>query len=183
MCGTARPSDAACPQIVNQESQSPRPTLLVRFRGSTSQIPSNRGRVLAAIIVLTGGISLWIGTLQRTTPSAGLHGIKEPVIDSNPSVGSAPQDQAQPVTNTAVISEPAKASLRKTEIRQDPAELWKDVQHGNTEAEIQLALMYLDGTRVSQNCEQAHLLLLAAAKKQNVKSNNLLSHIYAQRCP
>jgi TPR repeat protein len=65
---------------------------------------------------------------------------------------------------------------------EDPAELWKRVQRGSTDAEIELARLYLDGTRVAQNCEQAHLLLLAAAKKHSGKAGDLLTGVYSQRC-
>jgi hypothetical protein len=154
------------------------------LRASISPIPSNRAFVLVGIIVLTAAISLWIGKLHTATPSAVLPDIKKPVVDSTPPIAPVPENnRAQPVTNATIISEPVKASLRKVEMTQDPAELWKDVQRGSTQAEIQLAMMYMDGTRVGQNCEQAHLLLMAAAKKQNAKSSDLLSHIYAQRCP
>jgi hypothetical protein len=186
MCGTVRPADDACVlQASDEKSQSPRPTLLGKWRASMSPIPRPRGRVLAALIVLTCGISLWIGTLQRAIPSAAQPNSKKLVVDfTPPPIAQVPEsNQAQAVSNAAIITEPVKASLRKTEMTQDPAQLWKDVQHGSAEAEVQLAMMYLDGTQVSQNCEQARLLLLAAAKKQNAKSSNLLSHIYAQRCP
>ncbi|MBZ5571265.1 MAG: hypothetical protein LAO09_05220 [Acidobacteriia bacterium] len=63
-----------------------------------------------------------------------------------------------------------------------PVELWKRVRHGDTDAEVALAKLYLDGTRVSQNCEQAHLLLLAASKKRHQEADRLLSGDYAQRC-
>jgi hypothetical protein len=184
MCGTAQPAEAAYPQIVNQESQRPRPTVLASLRGSVNPMLSNRASVLAACIVLTFGIYHWIARPQTVTSSATLSAIKKPVVDSVPPVAQVAQsDQAQGVTNAAIISKSSRSSPRKSEITQDPVELWKNVQHGSTEAEVQLAMMYLDGTQVSQNCEQAHLLLLAAAKKQNARSNDLLSHIYAQRCP
>ncbi len=63
------------------------------------------------------------------------------------------------------------------------AELWKRVRRGDTGAEVSLAKLYLQGTRVSQNCEQAHLLLLAAAKKRHPEADRLLTNDYAQRCP
>jgi len=183
LCGTVRPADAVCPQILIEQSPSPHPTVLVRLRGSISPILSNRARVLAPIIVLTCGIYLWIGTLQTATSSETPLSIKIPALDSIPPVAQVPQsERAQAVTNANITSQPTKSSPRKTEITQDPVELWKNVQRGSTEAEVELAMMYLNGTRVSQNCEQAHLLLLAAARKQNSRSSNLLSRIYAQRC-
>jgi len=185
LCGTVQPADAVCcPQISNEQSQSPHPAALVRLRRSISPISSNRARVLAPIIVLTCGIYFWIGTLQTATSSATPPSIKIPAPNSIPPVAQVPlSDQAQAVTNATILSPPSKSSPRRTEITQDPVELWKNVQRGSTEAEIELAMMYMDGTQVRQNCEQAHLLLLAAARKQNGRSSNLLSQIYAQRCP
>lgn len=185
LCGTVQPADVAPhSQISSEDPQSPSPTMLARLREGISPISSSPERVLASIIVLTCGIYLCISTLQPVTSSATMPGIKRAVVDSIPPVAHVPQsDQPQTVTNANSVSEPATASPRKIAVTQDPVELWKNVQRGSTEAEIELAIMYLDGTHVSQNCEQAHLLLLAAAKKQNARSSNLLSHIYAQRCP
>lgn len=183
MCGTAQPAEADChPQ--NEELALPHPTGLAKLRGRMNPIFSHRASILAAVIVLACGIYVWIARPQTATSSATLPAIKDPVVDSIPPVARIPQSaQAQGVTNAAIVSKFPKASLPKTEGTQDPAELWKNVQHGSVEAEIQLAIMYLDGTQVSQNCEQARLLLQAAAKKQNARSSDLLSHIYAQRCP
>jgi len=64
----------------------------------------------------------------------------------------------------------------------DPVELWKKVQRGNIGAEIELAKLYLEGTGVAQSCDQAHVLLLAAAKKQSGEARNLLTGVYPQRC-
>jgi hypothetical protein len=170
-------------QISSEDPQSPSPTLLARLRESISPILNSPARVLAPIIVLTCGTYVWISTLQPLTSSATMPSIKKLVVDSIPPVAHVPQsDQAQTVTNASIVSKPATASPPKIEITQDPVGLWKNVQRGSTEAEIELAIMYLDGTHVSQNCEQAHLLLLAAAKKQNARSSNLLSRIYTQRC-
>jgi TPR repeat protein len=57
------------------------------------------------------------------------------------------------------------------------------VRQGNIEAEVALAKLYLEGTEVPQNCEQAHMLLLAASKKGNNNADELLSGSYAERCP
>jgi hypothetical protein len=64
----------------------------------------------------------------------------------------------------------------------DPAELWKRVQEGSTTAEIQLAVLYLEGSVVEQSCEQAHLLLVAASRKGSKVASDLLSGKYAERC-
>jgi hypothetical protein len=64
----------------------------------------------------------------------------------------------------------------------DPAELWKRVKEGNTSAETKLAVLYLEGSVVEQNCEQARLLLVAASRKASKVASGLLNGEYAERC-
>src|SRR6202158_5254536 len=47
----------------------------------------------------------------------------------------------------------------------DPVELWKAVKRGSVSAEVALAKLYLEGESVSENCEQAHVLLQTASMK------------------
>ena len=69
----------------------------------------------------------------------------------------------------------------------DPAEevraLWSAVGQGNTSAEITLAKLYLIGGGVPKNCDQARVLLRAAAKKGNSEAIAKLSEINRQGCP
>ncbi len=70
---------------------------------------------------------------------------------------------------------------------QDPAErarsLWAAVAQGNTSAEVTLAKLYLIGGGVTKNCDQARVLLQAAAKKGNGEAIDKLSQIRQQGCP
>ncbi len=70
---------------------------------------------------------------------------------------------------------------------QDPAEqarsLWSAVAQGNTSAEVTLAKLYLIGGGVPKSCEQAQVLLQAAAKKGNGEAIDKLSQIRQQGCP
>ena len=79
--------------------------------------------------------------------------------------------------------EPVATSTRK----QDPAEevraLWSAVGQGNTAAEVTLAKLYLIGGGVPKNCDQARVLLGAAAKKGNSEAIAKLSQITRQGCP
>ena len=85
--------------------------------------------------------------------------------------------------NEAVKPAPAKTPPEQVQNPAvDPAELWKRVQVGNTGAEIQLAVLYLEGSVVEQSCEQAHLLLVAALKKDSKVARDILSGKYAERC-
>lgn len=64
----------------------------------------------------------------------------------------------------------------------DPAELWNAVKRGSVRAEVALANLYLKGEAVPQNCEQAHMLLLAASMKGSKSADNFLKSSYAERC-
>jgi type II secretory pathway predicted ATPase ExeA len=63
----------------------------------------------------------------------------------------------------------------------DPAKLWEKVKIANSDAEIELARLYMEGTTVPRNCTQAQLLLLAASRKGNARAAELLS-TYGDRC-
>jgi len=62
-----------------------------------------------------------------------------------------------------------------------PGKLWEQVKKQDSNAEVALARMYLDGTDVPQNCQQAQVLLLAASKKGNARAVDLLNH-YSDKC-
>ena len=64
----------------------------------------------------------------------------------------------------------------------DPAELWNAVKRGSVGAEVALANLYLKGEAVPQNCEQAHMLLLAASMKGSKFAETVLRSSYAERC-
>ena len=57
--------------------------------------------------------------------------------------------------------------------------LWKATAKGNGEAPVRLAEMYAQGRGVPRDCEQAMLLLNAAARKMNVRARSKLGSMYA----
>lgn len=61
--------------------------------------------------------------------------------------------------------------------------LWSAVSQGNTSAEVTLAKLYLIGGGVPKSCDQAKVLLQAAAKKGNGEAIDKLSQISRQGCP
>jgi hypothetical protein len=81
----------------------------------------------------------------------------------------------------------AEESPARNTRSQDPAEevraLWSAVGQGNTAAEVTLAKLYLIGGGVAKNCDQARVLLRAAAKKGNTEAISKLSQITRQGCP
>ena len=64
----------------------------------------------------------------------------------------------------------------------DHTELWNAVKRGSVPAEVALANLYLEGEAVPQNCEQAHMLLLAASMKGSKLAYDFLKSSYAERC-
>ena len=71
--------------------------------------------------------------------------------------------------------------------QQSPADevrsLWSAVASGNTSAEVTLAKLYLIGAGVDKNCDQAKVLLNAAAKKGNGEARDKLAQLYREGCP
>ena len=57
----------------------------------------------------------------------------------------------------------------------DPATLWEQVKEGRSDAEVELARIYLDGTGREQNCEQARVLLRDASRRGNTHAADLLA--------
>ena len=90
-----------------------------------------------------------------------------------------------PATLPNVASEPASSTSEP--LNQDPADrvhsLWAAVALGNTSAEVTLAKLYLIGGGVTKSCDQARVLLQAAAKKGNGEALDKLSQINQQGCP
>jgi TPR repeat protein len=60
--------------------------------------------------------------------------------------------------------------------------LWASVEKGNTKAAIILADLYVWGRGVPQNCDQARVLLTAAAKRASVEAAQRLQDMEADGC-
>lgn len=57
----------------------------------------------------------------------------------------------------------------------NPATLWEQVKEGRSDAEVELARIYLNGTGREQNCEQARVLLQDASRRGNTQAADLLA--------
>ena len=80
----------------------------------------------------------------------------------------------------------AQQILRRGKETGNPAEavglLWAAVEKGNTRAELLLADLYVQGLGVAKNCDQARVLLTAAAKKYK-EARQQLALLGASGCP
>jgi hypothetical protein len=90
------------------------------------------------------------------------------------------QDARRDSTGAAAGS---KDNLTVTDSADQVRSLWSAVSQGNTSAEVTLAKLYLIGGGVPKSCDQAKVLLQAAAKKGNGQAIDKLSQISQQGCP
>jgi type II secretory pathway predicted ATPase ExeA len=90
--------------------------------------------------------------------------------------------QSRSLAPNAVSSQAKVANeLPHVEPVVDPGKLWEEVGQQNTDAEVMLARLYLEGTSVPKSCEQAQVLLQAASRKGNVRAKDLLQS-YQEDC-
>jgi hypothetical protein len=117
------------------------------------------------------------GTLPDRTPKIQM-----------PSTASQPQSRAsergipsQPSPTTAEPHLSGAANQRKASMT--PQQLWAAVQTGNSKAAVTLAELYIKGEGVSQNCDQARVLLLVASEKRNADAIKRLHDLDKTGCP
>ena len=100
---------------------------------------------------------------------------------------ASPPTKAEPTFKDERPGPSTEESAAKDTRNLSPAEqvreLWSQVGQGNTSAEVTLAKLYLIGGGVTKNCDQARVLLRAAAKKGNPEAIAKLSQITRQGCP
>jgi PilZ domain-containing protein len=61
-------------------------------------------------------------------------------------------------------------------------ELWSEIGAGNVAAEVELAELYMSGNGVRRNCEQARVLLRAAARGGNIEAAQRLRNLKTAGC-
>jgi hypothetical protein len=185
MCGTAvpAPGEVLGPRPVEGKGTATRTYKLPAFLKRRARIP-----ILIALVLLIISCGLVYLHTRNATPPAMISPAPAITAATSPEVVPpkpvAPEAEAAPsnpvAQKPAVSATPASAPLQPTK---DPTELWNRVRKGDSDAEVALAELYLNGQGLPQNCEQAHLLLLAAAKKRNRTADQILSSSYPQRCP
>ena len=110
-----------------------------------------------------------------TPPSA----IAEPSVALNPPAFS--DRKTTPTPSRAPNSAPGADEMRRAANATDPqlraTWLWRAVGKGNPQAPVELARMYEQGSGVTQSCDQAQLLLRAAASRGNQQARLSLQQI------
>ena len=104
--------------------------------------------------------------------------------DSSGQVDSQSPNLAIPRTKVAPDRSPSRRSPNSAQDRSaELTRLWSAVASGNSSAEVDLARLYLRGDGVPRNCEQATVLLQAAAKRGNVEARQQLKELQTSGCP
>jgi hypothetical protein len=104
--------------------------------------------------------------------------------DSSKQVNSQSPDLAIPPTEEAPDRLPYRRSPNATQDRSaEVTRLWSAVASGNSSAAVDLARLYLRGDGVPRDCEQAKILLRAAAKHGSVEARQKLRELRTVGCP
>jgi TPR repeat protein len=125
----------------------------------------------------------------RNQPDAGL--------SKNQAAEARPAPRVVPVagSSSAVVNDPSGAEELATAekylnggpgVTRNSGEaaqwLWKAMSNGNVAATVALADLYLRGDGVPKNCDQAHVLLDAAARKGSAAAAERLRNLQAFGC-
>lgn len=141
--------------------------------------------IVAASIPLLVFASFWYQMRKgkpHTAPGAATQvtsRVEPPkAVKINPQAVVSYSDRQAPVTIPASL---VTVQTKNAGKQSEPAFLWNAVKRGNVRAEVALANLYIKGSEVPQNCEQAHMLLLAASKKDSRVAEDSLRN-YAAQC-
>lgn len=148
--------------------------------------------VLKKPITLAVSTLLLVGTLYQLavrgrsiekTPAPSVGAVAtEPKTEKTPVPLNATDKPSAEVENVSSSPEKPQPGTIAKAADDDPTQLWSQVRHGNTGAEVALAKLYLEGTTLERSCEQAHVLLVAASRKQSKEADSVLAGSYAQQC-
>jgi TPR repeat protein len=120
------------------------------------------------------------GRLDSARDGALIVGEREVGPNLTPQISSE-VIQSSPQRVSSLKSASADGHLTdKNEPTNDTAALWVQVKNQNSDAEIKLARLFLEGVTVPQNCAQARVLLLAASRRGNARAADLLSDTNSQ---
>lgn len=116
--------------------------------------------------------------VQKETP-----GDSTPRLEASTPVNSESPDLAVPSTKEAPRRLPYRRLPNSAEDRSAEAtRLWSAVASGDSSAEVDLARLYLRGEGVPRNCEQARVLLRAAAKGGSSEARLALKKLRTRGC-
>jgi hypothetical protein len=133
------------------------------------------------------------GAKPSTSPETAHQTMVGQAVASSASQGSAENGAATTNSEAAAPEDPgaselalARKYLREAQGPEDSATaaqlLWVSIEKGNTNAEVELAGLYARGQGVQKSCEQARVLLTAAASKGNPEAKAKLDELVQAGC-
>lgn len=140
----------------------------------TSRPPSSSAPVPAQPLPSTGAKP---DVLQKEAS-----GDSAPPLDSSREVNSQKPAFAIPRTKEAPDRSPGRRLPNSEQGSAELTRLWSAVASGNSSAEVSLARLYLRGDGVPRNCEQAKVLLRAAAKRGSIEARQELEKLRTSGC-
>jgi hypothetical protein len=192
MCGTAVPvveplqTLSRVPDEVSEGDYQSRPS-----SSDSQQSPPHPGfrRLVLVVVVLIGLMvvtSFFYRARKGSLPKEAGSAAELTATSGKPKLENSRQRHIvhNPVRGVqhVVAAKPETAQTTSAAKEDDPRELWKAVKRGSVSAEVALANLYLEGKSVSQNCEQAHILLQTASMKGSKAADTLLKDSYPERC-
>jgi hypothetical protein len=190
MCGTPAPALETLRESAAMPDEFT-PTYMEAACASNRQLRPGRAGlmrlvpIVGAFIPLLVFASFWYQMRKdkpHTAPGAATQvtsTVEPPKADKiNPQPVVAYSDRQAPLTIPASL---ITVQTKNVEKQNDPAFLWNAVKRGNVRSEVALANLYIKGEEVPQNCEQAHMLILAASKKDSRLAKDSLRN-YTEHC-
>jgi TPR repeat protein len=107
-----------------------------------------------------------------------LNQVARPPAAAPPADNSAETGQQEYLEALQILRSPSRASEIPTAIQL----LWAAVEKGNVGAEIDLAELFRTGRGVAKNCDQARILLSAAARKGSAEARKRLEAFQREGC-
>ena len=118
--------------------------------------------------------------LKDATPGSlvPLTQVTRPATPAQLADSSAETGQQEYLQALQILRTPGRASEVPGAIQL----LWTAVEKGNTSAEMDLAELFRTGKGVAKNCDQARILLTAAARKGNAEARKRLEALHREGC-
>src|SRR5262249_38877206 len=123
--------------------------LIVSVRGGKPDLHPSRSTSLVSAEA-PAAVPSTVAVLQPTV---------EPAADTPARLATRSAAKAEGTIATTSAPPPRQPRNREQPRVGNPTELWAQVRKQNSDAAVELARMYLEGTNVAQNCQQAQVLL------------------------
>lgn len=156
---TAVPKTVAPSASTNPQPTNPTTTTSLSPPGNPAKKPSTTSKLGTSALVPPRAVVSGGSTQNASTNTTD---------NGSPAAGLAEYQRAESYLNGKGVTQ---------DYGQAAEWFWRSLEAGNTSAAIPLADLYLQGNGVSRSCMQAHILLDAAARKNNAQAIQKLAQL------